>query len=100
MIDFQEKHFLDVDFNIKKFDTYEPGLPRLARNDERVWCVTNPPYGVRLGEESVELVEDLISAFVTHRLFGGFLLLRGATTPGLSGIDLLNGQQEVCFYKK
>jgi len=62
--------------------------------------VTNPPYGVRLGEESVELVEDLVAVFTKQRLFGGFLLLRDAITPGFSSIDLLNGQQEVCFYKK
>lgn len=86
MIDFQEKHFLDVEFR--------------SDNTEKVWCVTNPPYGVRLGEESTELVEDLVSTFVTYRLFGGFLLLRGATTPGFSELELLNGQQEVCFYKK
>jgi len=110
MIDFQEKHFLDVHFRLQTTDsglqewgTYEPGLllpPRRDRNDNRVWCVTNPPYGVRLGEESVELVEDLVSVFTKQRLFGGFLLLRGAMTPGFSSIDLLNGQQEVCFYKK
>lgn len=86
MIDFQEKHFLDVLFR--------------SDSTEKVWCVTNPPYGVRLWEESLELVEDLVSAFVTHSVFGGFLLLRGALTPGLSTIELLNGQQEVCFYKK
>lgn len=67
MIDFQERHFLDVDFRLY--------------NAEKVWCVTNPPYGVRLGQESEELVEDLIQAFTSYRLFGGFLLLRGAKTP-------------------
>jgi len=86
MIDFQEKHFLDAIFRLE--DSW------------RVWCVTNPPYGVRLGEESVELVEDLVSVFTKQTLFGGFLLLRGAQTLGFSSIDLLNGQQEVCFYKK
>lgn len=34
MIDFQEKHFLDVLFR--------------SDSTEKVWCVTNPPYGVRL----------------------------------------------------
>ena len=86
MIDFQERHFLDTKFR--------------SPDDDKVWCVTNPPYGVRLGEESAELVEDLVESFVTHDLFGGFLLLRGAKTPWLVGIDLLNGQQEVCFYQK
>jgi 23S rRNA G2445 N2-methylase RlmL len=58
MIDFQERHFLDVEFDLNSY------------------CVTNPPYGVRLGQESEELVEDLVSAFVRYSLSGGFLLLR------------------------
>lgn len=86
MINFQERHFLDVQFR--------------AGNIDKIWCVTNPPYGVRLGQESEELVEDLVASFATHRLFGGFLLLRGAKTIGFSSIELLNWQQEVCFYKK
>lgn len=86
MIDFQERHFLDTKFRLS--------------DDDKVWCVTNPPYGVRLGEESAELVEDLVERFVTDRLFGGFLLLRGAKTPWFACVELLNGQQEVCFYKK
>jgi hypothetical protein len=46
------------------------------------------------------LVEDLVSAFVRYSLSGGFLLLRGLKSPWFSCIDLLNWQQEVCFYKK
>lgn len=81
MIQFEERHFLDVEFRIKNLDTHESGLLSSARNDERVWCVTNPPYGVRLGQESEELVEDLVSAFVRYSLSGGFLLLRGLKSP-------------------
>gem|GEM_PF-2042952 len=73
MIDFQERHFLDMEFRAQSSE--------LRLENSRVWCVTNPPYGVRLGEESEELVEDLVQAFTTYRLFGGFLLLRGAKTP-------------------
>ena len=76
MIDFQERHFLDTQFR--------------TENVDKVWCVTNPPYGVRLGQESEELVEDLVASFDTYRLFGGFLLLRGAKTIGFSTIELLN----------
>lgn len=93
MIQFEEKHFLDVEFRLQISDSrlqntesclqIDPGLPRhfIPRNDEKVLCVTNPPYGVRLGQESEELVEDLVSAFARYSLSGGFLLLRGLQAP-------------------
>jgi len=123
MVDFQEKHFLDREFRIQisdyrlqttdsglqEWDTIDPGpayrrqvatSARLPRNDSKVWCVTNPPYGVRLWQESEELVEDLLVTYSKYSLLGWFLLLRGLQAPGFSCIDLLNGQQEVCFYRR
>jgi len=110
MILFEEKHFLDVNFRLQAIEPYlqiDPGLScfptsqrQLDPNSENIQCVTNPPYGVRLGQESEELVEDLVSAFDRYSLSGWFLLLRGLKTPWFSTFDLLNGQQEVCFYKK
>ena len=81
-IHFETKHFLDQVF------------------DDGAWCVTNPPYGVRLDQWTDDLVSDIAWAFSHYDLHGWFLLLQWLETPWFSAHKLMNGQQEVSFYKK
>lgn len=81
-IRFVQKHFLDQVF------------------DMGAWCVTNPPYGIRLDQWTDDLVADIDMTFTTYRLRGGFLLPRGITVDWFSAYNLMNGQQEVSFYVK
>ena len=47
MIDFQEQHFLDVEFRTNPPSSDTSDATSFVKED-MLWCVTNPPYGVRL----------------------------------------------------
>lgn len=80
-------HFVQKDFREQKY-----------RSD--AWCVTNPPYGVRLTQGSDDLSGEISGLFEKYSLHGGFLYLRGNIIAWFSDKKMLNWQQEVSFFVK